>query len=84
MSRSTIASFAIVILLLIAGGYYWYSNMAVPAPEEQATNTPAAPETGDASLTQTAAAIEALVDALAADEAGVSESLADEPLKQTY
>lgn len=84
MSRSLIASFTVVILLLIAGGYYWYSNMAAPAPADQSLTTPAAPDTGDASLEQTAAAIDALVDNLVADDANVSASLADEPVTQSY
>ncbi|MEN9560734.1 MAG: hypothetical protein RIQ56_7 [Candidatus Parcubacteria bacterium] len=84
MSRSTIASFAVVILLLIAGGYYWYSNMAAPVSTDESLTTPKGPDTGDASLEQTAAAIDALVDGFVADDAAVSASLTDTPVTQSY
>lgn len=83
----------VVLAVLGAGAYYWYTDMrSAPATmTETATTTPAtaaAPDTGltagnsDGELSQDAATIDSQISGFSSDNAAVNSGLNDQPVQQ--
>lgn len=94
MTSAVKTSLGVVLLIVIAGGMYWYTNMR-EAPTEgvtveesgdsslsAATTLPTGSATEDDALDQDLSAIEAQMNGFAEDNASVTKGLADEPVQQ--
>ncbi len=98
-SRTWVAPVAIILVLVLLVIGAWYTGLFsafMPQAEETATTTPQVAQqpqndlptgmgdTSDSAILQDSAAVDAQIQALASDSAGIDESLNDKPVTQEY
>jgi hypothetical protein len=92
MSQSTTIAWVIAVVVIMGGGYYWYTHQGsapsdTPLAEttDQGQKSGTSPsDTSDAAIIQDAAVVDGDLVGLDADNASMNQSLNDEPVSQSY